>query len=200
MKLAHLVFIGASAGLIACNSPSTFNVTDGAMLLPSPLPSSFPSELPSASPSEPVVCGISGGTTAGTPLSGVVASMKYLPSNSYSFDSTGTDTPGECTYEDPTSPSCPDGLNLDYAYMEANGVASDAVFYFPSVDVVPQEFILGFPTADGGIVKDNNGNILTSYFSIDFESRIQLASGQTAGWYQFATLSDDGSILNLDLQ
>jgi hypothetical protein len=200
MKLAHLVFIGASAGLMACNAPSTFNVTAGAMLLPSPIPSSFPSELPSPSSSEPVVCGISGNQTPGTPLSGVVASMKYLPADSYSFNPNNSDIASECNWENPTSSGCPDGLNLNYAYMNANGIASDDVFYFPNVDVVPQEFLLGFPTADGGIVKDNDGNILTSYFSIDFESQIQLASGQTAGWYQFATLSDDGSILNLDLQ
>jgi hypothetical protein len=197
MKLAHLVYLGASAGLMACNITGTL-VTTGTAPIPSP--TVFPSELPSASPSGPVVCGVSGSPTVGTPVSGVVASMKYLPANSYSFNSGNTVIADECNWENPTSVGCPDGLNLDYAYMDANGISSDDVFYFPNVDVVPQEFLLGFPTAGGGTVKDNDGNVLTSYFSMDFLSQIQLAPGQPAGWYQFATLSDDGSVLNLDLQ
>jgi hypothetical protein len=155
------------------------------------------SPTPSPTASGPVVCGIDGSTTAGTSSSGLVGTLKYLPSSSYSFDANST-AAGVCNYGNPTAAGCPDGLNLDYAYMDSNGTSSPATIYFSDMNVIPQNFTLGFPTSTGGTLTDNSGNVLTSYFSLDIQGQIQLAAGQTAGWYQFSTLSDDGSILSLD--
>jgi hypothetical protein len=194
MKLfATGLFIGTSFIVAGCQLPASF-IQAGT----EPLPTGFPTGIPSAIPSsQPVVCGIDGNDSAPSTTSGVVATMKYLPASSYTWNSNSTVIAGECNAKNPDS--CPDGLDLDYAYMDANGTLSSALFYFTSIDVVPEEFTRGFPTASGGTIEDNNGNVLTSYFSMNFLSRIQLAPNQPAGWYQFATISDDGSILNLDV-
>jgi hypothetical protein len=110
-------------------------------------PCATPSPTPSPSQSGAVVCGLGGTTTAGTPSSGVVASLKYLPSSSYDFDANST-AAGVCNYGNPTAAGCPDGLGLNYAYMDAHGIADPASIYFPDVNVVPQAFTLGFPTVE----------------------------------------------------
>lgn len=57
----------------------------------------------------------------------------------------------------------------------------------------------GFVNEDGKIIKDGSNNLLIEYFGLHLESSIILTANDTEGDYQFGLLSDDGTILDLQL-
>lgn len=65
------------------------------------------------------------------------------------------------------------------------------------LDVPLRSWQTGFPGPNGGIL-DNSGNLLIEYFAIDLTGFFQLPSSIAEGDYQFATNSDDGTILYFD--
>lgn len=79
------------------------------------------------------------------------------------------------------------------------GIISDAMLFFTDISIPTRAFDLGFTTQSGITLTTPAGNTLYEYFGIQLETQIQLDSDQPAGLYQFAILSDDGAVLDLDL-
>lgn len=72
------------------------------------------------------------------------------------------------------------------------------VLYFSQIYVPTRSFADGFDV-QGGKLLTPSGQILTEWFGLKFESNLQLTEAEADGLYQVATISDDGSVLEMDL-
>lgn len=77
------------------------------------------------------------------------------------------------------------------------GLSTNIVLYFNQIFVPTRPFDRGFTTQSGHTLQTVEGNTLYEYFAIRHEGRLQLGS-KPEGLYQFAILSDDGSVLSMD--
>jgi hypothetical protein len=77
------------------------------------------------------------------------------------------------------------------------GTLVEAEIFFSQLNVPTRPFTAGFATSSGGALKTKDGDTLVEYFGLQFESRVGLAPGEEPGLYQFAVLSDDGSVLQV---
>jgi hypothetical protein len=105
-------------------------------------------------------------------LHGVVAQLRYLPPSGPRYNKVA-----------------------DY---KTYGILADATLFFSQINVPTRSFSLGFMTAGGQPVIIGNGDVLYEYFSVHFDSQIQLTATDPVGSYQFAVLSDDGAVLQID--
>jgi hypothetical protein len=78
-----------------------------------------------------------------------------------------------------------------------NGVDAGVDLFFSQVDVPTRPFDRGFVTELGETLKTVEGNTLYEYFGIHLESEVKLSDEDVEGRYQFAVLSDDGSLLEV---
>lgn len=79
-----------------------------------------------------------------------------------------------------------------------DGVDANVILYMSQLFVPTRTFSRGFPTTDGDLVKkkaSDGGANLVEYFAVRLNSIMKLKSTDTAGYYQFALISDDGSKL-----
>jgi hypothetical protein len=58
-------------------------------------------------------------------------------------------------------------------------------------------FTDGFQDANGNFLSDSSGNKLTAFFSLHLDTQLMLNATDTEGDYEFAVISDDGSILSV---
>ena len=81
-----------------------------------------------------------------------------------------------------------------------NGIKLDANLIFNQLNVPTRLYNLhdGIQAQDETIITTPEGNTLYEWFALHFTSQIKLGTNDTAGKYQFAVLSDDGSIFSLD--
>jgi hypothetical protein len=89
-------------------------------------------------------------------------------------------------------------LNKKFSTVDkliTDGLKSNAVIYLPFIDVRTRDFTEGFGTSDGGKLKDDAGKVLDEWFALDLESLVKLGDTDAEGYYQFVTVSDDGSNL-----
>jgi hypothetical protein len=70
--------------------------------------------------------------------------------------------------------------------------------FFSQLNVTPRAWEDGFSGQDGQPLRIN-GQILNEWFGLEFKTQIQLDTSDEEGYYQFATLSDDGSILSINV-
>ncbi len=83
-------------------------------------------------------------------------------------------------------------------YFFDHGIKIDAELNFLKLFGPSRAFSQGFPTSDGNIIKDDTGNKLQEYFAFKLKSVLKLdPSIDEPGLYEFATLSDDGSIFKI---
>jgi hypothetical protein len=129
-----------------------------------------------------VVCDAFGGNEgSGTPANqGLVGEI-------YSF-------PNTLITESPTS-TWPSISVFD---LKSQGTKLDASLYLSNLDLPPTWFERGLQTTSGDFVRAPGGAILTQYFLLRLTGKLNLPDGGTPGLYQFALLSDDGSVLRLD--
>lgn len=85
---------------------------------------------------------------------------------------------------------------FDYARY---GESLEATLFLSELNVPTRRFDLGFVTQAGETLKNQRGDTLYEYFSLHLESQIQLTANQAEGAYQFALLSDDGSVMSVDV-
>lgn len=71
--------------------------------------------------------------------------------------------------------------------------------YFNQLYVPTRSFDLGFVTQSGNVIQTNAGDTLYEFFGLKFDTLIRLGSLDTEGYYQFAVLSDDGAIMEMNL-
>lgn len=85
---------------------------------------------------------------------------------------------------------------LDSYFKEEYRV--NAELFFTSINVPTRAFDTGFIATDDSILQDENGNKLFEWFAIQFNGHIHLSDEEEEGYYQFASLSDDGIQFNID--
>lgn len=73
-------------------------------------------------------------------------------------------------------------------------VKSTKQVFFSQVNTPPQIFSHGFTTQTRDVVRDDTGQVLKEWFALKYFSEIKLISTDFEGFYEFATLSDDGVI------
>lgn len=78
------------------------------------------------------------------------------------------------------------------------GHVSDTYILTRAINTPAVNFSSGFQNSDGSYLKDKNGRILIEAFALDLRGSLRLLRGQSAGFYEFAVISDDGSILEFD--
>ena len=61
-----------------------------------------------------------------------------------------------------------------------------------------ESFSDGFATGSGTYLSDNSGKKLIEYFALHIQSNIELTPNDPEGQYQFALVSDDGSIMQVN--
>lgn len=75
---------------------------------------------------------------------------------------------------------------------------SDANLFFSEMFVPTRMFSEGFATQTSGVLNDDAGNKLIEYFGLKMRTTIRLTSNDSEGDYEFALLSDDGSIMKIN--
>ena len=100
---------------------------------------------------------------------------------------------GELFYLRPTDPAVSGCTDL-----VTRGVEHRSDLFFTELNVPTRMWTRGFPTAAGGILKSNTAGDLFEWFGIRFTSNLRIGPSSHPGKYQFALLSDDGSILRLN--
>lgn len=78
------------------------------------------------------------------------------------------------------------------------GFSSDVYILTKAINTPAISFKSGFQISDSNYLKDHNGRVLIEAFALDLKGSIRLLRGQGAGYYEFAVISDDGSILEID--
>ena len=102
---------------------------------------------------------------------------------------------GKIYYFDETTPDLGSKKLDDYFKY---GHKIDATIAFSKVDIAPRRFDEGFPTGGGEFVNKGNGEKLLEWFAMDLVGSVKLSGAN--GDYQFALVSDDGAILEIDGQ
>lgn len=74
------------------------------------------------------------------------------------------------------------------------GYKANKVILMTGIEVEPQSWTTGFQQANGQMVKDNKGNDLFEWFSLDLYGFISLPVGS----YEFAMVSDDGMLVEMN--
>jgi hypothetical protein len=85
-------------------------------------------------------------------------------------------------------------------FFFTDGIKLNAIINLMNLFGTTRRFNLGFPTADGNLVKDDQGNTLVEYFAFKLKTLVLLDVDNAdtnlrdqPGLYQFATISDDGT-------
>lgn len=79
----------------------------------------------------------------------------------------------------------------------ANGTSPDTFMFFSGLNLPTRKFDLGFPLATGDVVKNSDGDPLYEYFALRLTSVLKLGPEDEPGEYEFALLSDDGAVWNM---
>jgi hypothetical protein len=119
-----------------------------------------------------VVCDPFGGTGPGAVDQGLWARLYYLQENQPHYSAVA------------------DYLNY--------GSSPDVDLFFNQLDIPTRAFDLGFMTQSGTTLRNLQGNTLYEWFALHFETEIRLSRLNRAAKYQFAILSDDGAIMQVN--
>lgn len=87
--------------------------------------------------------------------------------------------------------------NLNDMFTKGTRVEDTAV-YFSRLYVPTRSWTSGFENQSGQKLENSAGETLIEWFGLRFETLIKLADGEDEGFYQFATISDDGSVVEVD--
>jgi len=124
----------------------------------------------------PVICDPFSSSSDATCSGGLVGNIYYLNSSQ------------QTTFANSSSKT------VDYFIQ--SGTKVNALLDLNQLFVSTRSFTQGFPTNGGTLITDNTGATLTAYFAFDLTTIMKLDPlNDQPGWYQFATLSDDGSVV-----
>ncbi len=89
-------------------------------------------------------------------------------------------------------------LSIDY-FKDADTrfIKVPETIYFSDVNVPARSFDQGFLNSKGVLLRDNQGNVLQEYFALKIETELRLAANEQNGYYEFATISDDGTVVEM---
>lgn len=148
----------------------------GGAITPQPGNGASPTPSPTATstpaPATPVVCNPFGNAGGGLEANhGLVGQLWYAP-----------------------------GYYGDFSHVEDFedlGIKVSTPLYFDQLNVPTRLFKEGFQASDGSLITTAKGDSVIDYFALRFDSVIQLSPNEKPGWYQFAILSDDGSVVRI---
>jgi len=86
----------------------------------------------------------------------------------------------------------------DVTQYISNGQAVPVTLYMNDINVPTRLFDRGFYTQAGSLIVDQNGKNLYEYFSLDMLTSVTLGPNDSEGDYQFAILSDDGTLVEIN--
>jgi hypothetical protein len=171
-RLLGALCISSSALIAGCQLPTGVQAGDSNVLVvPDPSPSPVGNN--SSDPSSTVCNPLGGGETTGLD-NGLYARLRYIP--------------------DANAPRPQDIAD----FFGPDGADAGMDLYFNQLYVPTRYFADGFQTQDGTLLETPQGTTLYEWFELTFNSTVKLSEADTAGLYQFAILSDDGSILSID--
>lgn len=78
------------------------------------------------------------------------------------------------------------------------GQKSSTPIFMPEINTPTRKFDKGFELNNGSFVENAFGGKLFEYFALDLRGQIRLGELEEEGHYQFAVISDDGSIFEID--
>ncbi len=78
-----------------------------------------------------------------------------------------------------------------------NGAPIQSTLYFDKLFVPTRAFDLGFYTQDGTLITNQNNQPIYEYFGMRLESQLTLGANENPGWYELATLADDGAVISV---
>jgi len=88
---------------------------------------------------------------------------------------------------------------VDFFY--SNGIRINAILNLNQLFVPTRSFTSGFPTNSGTLITDSSGATLFEYFAFRLNTVVKLDPlYNLPGYYQFATLSDDGTVVMITPQ
>ncbi|MGB0452484.1 MAG: hypothetical protein ACPGJV_02130 [Bacteriovoracaceae bacterium] len=79
------------------------------------------------------------------------------------------------------------------------GVQSESAIFLNDINTPTRKFDEGFELSNGSKVTNEEGSALFEYFALNLKGNLRLRDDQEPGYYQLALISDDGSILDLNL-
>ncbi len=100
---------------------------------------------------------------------------------------------GQLYYQNPNEPPLTSALSYPTSAHPAG-----LHLFFSELNVPTRMFNQGFYTQSGQLLQNGQGNTLYEFFGLHFKSKIVLTPNDAPGLYQFAVLSDDGSVINFD--
>lgn len=100
-------------------------------------------------------------------------------------------------FYEPQSTVASEGGWQQLATYFSRGVNTNITLVLSQLNVPTENFSVGFPIGPNTYLTDLDGNKLVEWFAIQVDGVLKLAPGDAAGNYEFATLTDDGSILYL---
>jgi hypothetical protein len=103
---------------------------------------------------------------------------------------------GSLFYEPQSTVASEGGWSQLSTYF-SRGVNTNITLVLSQLNVPTENFSVGFPIGNGLYLTDLDGNKLVEWFALQVDGILKLAPGDVAGNYEFALLSDDGSILYL---
>ena len=89
-------------------------------------------------------------------------------------------------------------LSVDYfADLNSDIVKAPETIYLSEVNIPTRSFLQGFTNSNGALLQDDKGQTLVEYFALKMESILKLGPNDSAGYYELATVSDDGTVLQI---
>ena len=131
--------------------------------------------------SDGFVCSAFGSITVPSEKSGLKTELRYLSSLS-TLSKTEKDNTLSTEY---------------FNDQNSNFIKAPETLYLSDVNVTGRSFSAGFTSADGRLLKDNQGATLFEYFGLKMESVLKLGANDTEGYYELSTISDDGTVLQI---
>lgn len=155
--------------------------------------------------SSPIASPVNGGSPNTDNSGGGKQRMSQYDINAYPLNTVVCDPLGNTS---PTSPK--QGIKADL-YFRTSGqprytsvidyvsklTKSTQNVFFSNINVPTQLFTKGFRTETNGLLKDDSGNLLIEDFGLKMKTTIRLSPDDPEGVYEFAILSDDGSIMSV---
>jgi hypothetical protein len=123
------------------------------------------------------------GDTATQEMAGLKAELRYINSNSTLSNNQ------KINY-----------LSVDYFKDgDVNVTKFAQTVFLPDVNVPTRSFSSGFKSSDGSILKDDKGQNLIEFFALKMETEIKLGANDLDGYYEFASISDDGIVVQVQV-
>lgn len=92
----------------------------------------------------------------------------------------------------------PDGHGVQ-TYID-HGEKLKVTLLMSHFDIPTRTWTDGFPGDSGQPLLQSDGSVLNEWFALDLKGQLTLPTSMAEGMYQFALMSDDGSILDIDGQ